>query len=197
MNRPGRIFIFLALVLPLQAQGVALHLDVGLTASLDHNWKNQRDTTGATGLVTKFPLALEGALLFPAGPGGFRVAIRHAVDEPFSDLQYGVDWVQTFSRKGVESFYGSAGLSLNNVKGRIQVVPPNYPAPGVYEERSQSGRPGARLALGYAFSRRFAFECAVNSINLESTGANGFLHSSSMYVTLTGSLRIPKVFGTK
>lgn len=191
------LFISIAILLPLQAQDADLHLDAGLATSTDHNWKSQRDTSGEAGVVTKFPLALEGALVFPKGPGAIRAALRFAVDEPFSNLQLGVDWLHTFSRKGNESFYGSAGLSLNNVTGRIQVVPPNYPTPGVYEVRSQSVRPGARLGLGYAFSRRFAFEAAVNFISLESTGANGYLHSSSVYATLTGSYRIPKIFGKK
>jgi len=181
----------------MQAQDADLHLDAGLASSQDHSWKNPRDTTGAAGVVTKFPLALEGALVFPNRIGALRAALRFAVDEPFSNLQLGVDWIHTFSQKGSESFYGSAGLSLNNVSGRIEVVPPNYPTAGVYEKRSQSVRPGGRLGLGYAFNRSFAFEAAVNFISLESTGANGFLHSSSVYVTLTGSYRIPKIFGKK
>lgn len=191
------IFITLAVLLPMQAQDVDLHLDIGLATSLDNNWNAERDTTGGAGVVTKFPLVLEGALLFPNRNGALRAALRVAVDEPFSNLQFGVDWIHTFSRKGNESFYGSAGLSLNNVSGRIEVVPPDYPTPGVYEERSQSVRPGGRLGLGYAFNRRFAMEAAVNFISLESTGDNGFLHSNSVYVTLTGSYRIPKIFGKK
>ena len=197
MKLHRHLFISLAVLLPLQAQDADLHLDAGLATSLDNNWKSQRDTTGGEGVVTKFPLALEAALVFPAKTGALRTALRFAVDEPFSNLQLGVDWIHTFHRKGNESFYGSAGLSLNNVTGRIQVVPPNYPTPGVYEERKQSVRPGGRLALGYSFSRRFAFEGAVNFISLESTGANGYLHSSSVYATLTGSYRIPKIFGKK
>ncbi len=197
MSIPRRLLIALAVVLPMQAQGVDLHLDAGLATSLDHHWKNQRDTTGASGVLTKFPLALEGALVFPKGSGALRAALRFAADEPFSNLQLGVDWIQTFSRKGAETFYGSAGLSLNNVKGRLEVVPPNYPAPGVYEQRSQNSRPGARLGIGYAFSRSFAIEGAANFISFESTGANGFLHGSSVYVTLTGSYRIPKISGGK
>lgn len=191
------LFISLAALLPMQAQDADLHLDAGLATSLDHNWKNPRDTTGGTGLVTKFPLALEGALVFPKGPGALRVALRFAEDEPFSNLQLGADWIHTFSHKGSETFYGSAGLSLNNVKGRIQVVPPDYPTPAVYEQRSQSSRPGVRLGMGYAFNRSFAFEGAANFISLGSTGANGFLHTSSVYLTLTGSYRIPKIFGHK
>ncbi len=203
MKRSRRLFIALAAMfpllptLPMRAQDADLHLDAGLATSLDHDWKSQRDTTGGTGLVTKFPLALEGALVFPKGPGAIRAALRFAVDEPFSDLQLGADWVHTFSKKGSETLYGSAGLSLNFVSGRIQVAPPNYPEPGAYEQRSQSARPGVRLGLGYAFNRSFAFEGAVNFISLDSTGANGFLHSSSVFVTLTGSYRIPKIFGKK
>ena len=83
------------------------------------------------------------------------------------------------------------------MKGRIQVVPPDYPTPAVYEQRSQSSRPGVRLGMGYAFNRSFAFEGAANFISLGSTGANGFLHTSSVYLTLTGSYRIPKIFGHK
>ena len=192
-----RLIFSAAAALPLLAQKADLHLDAGLVTSLDRNWKNERDTTGGTGVVTKFPLALEGALVFPKGPGAIRAALRFAVDEPFSNLQLGVDWIHTFSRKGAESLYGSAGLSLNNVNGRIQVVPPAYPTPGVYEQRSQSAKPGARLGLGYAFNRTFAFEGSINFISLGSTGANGFLHTSSVYVTLTGSYRIPKIFGGK
>ena len=195
MNRC--LFIFVAAVLPLQAQDADLHLDAGLATSLDRNWKNERDVTGGIGVVTKFPLALEGALVFPKKPGALRAALRFAVDEPFSNLQLGADWIHTFSRKASETLYGSAGFSLNNVSGRIQVVPPNYPTPGVYEQRSQSARLGVRLGMGYAFNRNFAFEGAVNFISLESTGANGFLHSSSVYVTLTGSYRIPKIFSGK
>ncbi|MBL0209949.1 MAG: hypothetical protein IPQ13_03400 [Holophagaceae bacterium] len=181
----------------MQAQEADLHLDAGLATSLDRDWKSLRDTSGEAGVVTKFPLAIEGALVFPKGPGAIRAALRIAVDEPFSNLQLGADWIHTFSRKGAETVYGSAGLSLNNVKGRIQVAPPNYPDPGAYEERSQSARPGVRLGMGYAFNRNFAFECAVNYISLGSTGANGFLHSSSVYMTLTGSYRIPKILGGK
>lgn len=196
--------------LPLCAQsspgGVAFQLDAGLVASLDHDWKAQRDTTGASGLVTKFPLALEGALVFPTHRGAIRTALRYAADEPFTNLQLGADWIHIFSRKGAETVYGSAGLSLNNVAGRIQVVPPSYitvqgvpiqSVAGVYEQRSQSARPGLRLGLGYAFSRSFAFEGAANFLALSSTGANGFLHSSSIYLTLTGSYRIPNLFSDK
>lgn len=190
------LFIALAAVLPMQAQEAALHLDAGLSSSLDRNWKNERDTTGGTGVVTKFPLALEGALVFPIKSGAIRTALRFAVDEPFSNFQLGGDWIHTFSRKGAETLYGTAGLSLNFVSGRIQVVPPNYPTPGTYEQRSQSARPGARLGMGYAFSRAFAFEGAMHFISLGSTGPNGFLHSSSIYMSLTGSYRIPKVFGS-
>jgi hypothetical protein len=197
MKLPLCFFIALAVVLPMRAQDADLHLDAGLATSLDHNWKNQRDATGGTGVVTKFPLALEGALVFPNKSGAIRAALRFAVDEPFSNFQLGGDWIHTFSNKGVETLYGSAGLSLNFVSGRIQVEPPNYPTPGTYEQRSQSARPGARLGIGYAFSRAFAFEGSVNFISLGSTGANGFLHTSSMYVTLTGSYRIPKIFGKK
>lgn len=191
------LFTTLAAVLPIHAQDADLHLDAGLATSFDRNWKNERDTTGGTGVVTKFPLALEAALVFPKKSGALRTALRLAVDEPFSNFQLGGDWIHTFSRKGPETLYGSAGLSLNFVSGRIQVVPPNYPTPGTYEQRSQSARPGARLGIGYAFNRAFAFEGAVNFISLGSTGANGFLHTSSVYMTLTGSYRLPKIFGEK
>lgn len=191
------LFNVLLVILPMQAQDVALQVDAGLAASLDRNWKNERDTTGGTGLVTKFPLALEGALVFPKQAGAIRAALRFAVDEPFSNFQLGGDWIHTFSRTGPEALYGSAGLSLNFVSGRIQVVPPNYPTPGTYEQRNQSARPGLRLGMGYAFNSAFAFEGAVHFISLGSTGANGFLHSSSMYATLTGSYRIPKFLGKK
>lgn len=190
-------FAALAAVISLQAQDADLHLDAGLATSLDRDWKAQRDTTGAAGVVTKFPLAAEAALVFPRGPGAVRAALRFAVDEPFSDLQLGADWIHTFSKKGAETVYGSAGLTLNNVSGRIQVVPPDYPAPGVYEQRSQSARPGIRLGIGYGFNRTFAFEGAVNFLSLGSTGANGFLHSSSVFMTLTGSYRIPRIFAGK
>lgn len=189
--------IALAVVLHLPAQEPTLQLDAGLAASLDRNWKSERDTTGGTGLVTKFPLALEGALVFPKQAGAIRAALRFAVDEPFSNFQLGGDWIHTFFHRGPEALYGSAGLSLNFVSGRIQVVPPNYPTPGTYEQRSQSARPGLRLGMGYAFSHAFAFEGALHFISLGSTGANGFLHSSSMYATLTGSYRLPNFFGVK
>lgn len=194
MRIPHCFLAALASVLPIQGQVADLRLDVGLATSLDHNWKNERDTTGGTGVVTKFPLALEGALVFPKKSGELRAALRFAVDEPFSDVQLGADWIHTFSRKGPETLYGSAGLSLNFVSGRIQVEPPNYPTPGRYEQRSQSARPGLRLGMGYAFNRSFAFEGAANFISLESTGANGFLHSNSIHLTFTGSYRMPKFF---
>lgn len=197
MINPRCLFLALAAVLPILAQDADLHLDAGLATSLDRHWKSERDTTGSTGVVTKFPLAIEGALVFPKGSGALRAALRFAVDEPFSNLQLGADWIHTFSKKGAETLYGSAGLSLNNVRGRIEVIPPSYPVPGVYELRSQSARPGVRLGMGYAFNRSFAFEGAANFISLESTGANGYLHASSVYVTLTGSYRIPKVFRGK
>lgn len=197
MSVARTFFLFLAAVLPTLAQDAALHLDAGLATSLDHNWKAERDSTGGAGLVTKFPLALEGALVFPKKSGSFRAALRLAVDEPFSDFQLGADWLHAFSRRGTETLYGSAGLTLNFVSGRIQVEPPNYPTPGRYEQRSQSARPGARLGMGYAFSHAFAFEGAVNFISLGSTGANGFLHSGSVFMTLTGSYRIPKIFREK
>ncbi len=188
-------------VLPAQAQDASLHLDFGLVSSLDHAWKVERDTTGGAGLVTKFPLALEGALVFPVKTGAIRGALRYAVDEPFSNLQLGADWIHTFSRKGAESTYGSAGLSLNYLSGRIEVVAPGYtngnspqPIAGVYEKRNQSTRPGLRFGFGYAFSRSFAIEGAANIVSLGSAGANGYQHSSSLYLTLTGSYRIPKIF---
>lgn len=195
MTLPRCLFISLLAVLPMQAQVAALHIDAGLATSLDRNWKTERDTTGGTGVVTKFPLALEGALVFPKKSGYLRTALRFAVDEPFSNFQLGADWIHTFSRKRSEMIYGSAGLSLNFVSGRIQVEPPNYPTPGSYEQRSQSARPGLRLGMGYAFNRSFAFEGAANFISLGSTGTNGFLHSNSIYLTFTGSYRMPKIFG--
>ena len=204
MTRRHCLFLAALAVLPVQAQNASLHLDVGLVSSLDRDWKTERDTTGGAGVVTKFPLALEGALVFPAGTGAVRAALRYAVDEPFSNLQLGADWIHTFSKKGAESIYGSAGLSLNNVSGRIQAVAPGYtngnppqPIVGVYEKRSQSARPGLRLGLGYAFNKSFAIEGAANVLSLGSTGANGYLHSSSIYLTLTGSYRIPNVFSGK
>ena len=196
-NITRTFFAVFTAMFPALAQDAALHLDAGLATSLDHDWKAERDSTGGAGLVTKFPLALEGALVFPKKSGWVRAALRLAVDEPFSDFQLGADWLHAFSRKGTETFYGSAGLTLNFVSGRIQVEPPSYPAPGRYEQRSQSARPGVRLGVGYAFNRAFAFEGAVNFISLGSTGANGFLHSSSVFMTLTGSYRIPKIFGNK
>ena len=51
-----------------------------------------------------------------------------------------------------------------------------------------------RGRLGYAFNKSFAIEGAANIVSLGSTGATGYLHSSSLYLTLTGSYRIPKIF---
>ena len=202
--KPLRILSLSALaILPLQAQETSLYLDAGLAFSLDHDWKAERDRSGSAGVVTKFPLALESALVFPLHPGAIRAALRIAVDDPFSNVQLGADWLHTFHRTGQESLYGSAGLTLNNISGRIEVTPPSYvpvpgdrplSVPGVYEKRSQSARPGIRLGIGYEFNKKLAFESSVHFVSLQSTGANGFLHSNSIYITLTGSYRIPRVF---
>lgn len=203
MTTARNLSILALSLLPLQAQEVSLNLDAGLAFSLDHDWKAERDTSGSAGVVTKFPLAIEGALVFPVRPGAIRAALRIAVDDPFSNVQLGADWIHTFRHTGQEALYGSAGLTFNNVSGRIEVVPPSYiyvpndrplSVPGVYEKRSQSMRPGLRFGIGYAFTQNFAFETAANLVTLQSTGTNGFLHSSSVYLTLTGSYRIPKIF---
>ncbi len=214
--RPSILLIALTAwpALPLSAQKIdqatnqntALHFDAGLAFSLDHHWKAERDNSGSAGVVTKFPLALEGALVFPVGQGAIRAALRYAVDQPFQNFQIGADWIHIFSRIGSEMAYGSLGLTINNVTGRFEVQAPSYvidssgqtqSVQGLYDQRSQSARPGIRLGGGYAFSKHFAFEGAVNFISLASTGDNGFLHSSTVYLTLTGSYRLPNVFGGK
>lgn len=199
MSDPRRIYrslsmgLFLCLMpRPLGAQGLVYQFNLGwgeATSSWDTPKRHPHE------FREWFPILLnaEIGMTYKLGPERRARVLLSSITGNFSNQQVAADYQWVLRHRGDREFYALAGPSLNTISGTY-TFHSGYEPPdgqGDYRYVDQRWRPGAKVGVGFQWSRHWAVELDVHLIRMATSGFQSVPDANTGYATMMVSFRLP------